>query len=330
MVNNHIKKNLIKAFIGFVVACLLLVFGTCGTAYAQSNDEPTNQELDTRVLNEIVWDIQNITPWILNYCDETAPAYSIFLMARQTALDISNNNKEATQQLIDEATENLRAAYLALSDTLNCKEEQVKNLKMDLLRSRTYIDMYIFTGIPLPLNITAASYNRMAEVRDYISWLSIRHSEVEELLGAVRMLQEAISAIEINNADYTALRAALWEQYDIDKVSWKYTLNSYERYANTCDIVYKEFGKIPTQEEADEMLARVEAAKKALVLKGDINSDGDVNLKDVINIQKHIAKMIKLEGASFEASDFNEDGLTNIADIIDIQKYLVRHMDSRF
>lgn len=316
------KKNLNKGIIGFIVACLLFVFGTCGTAQAESIDGAIRHKADTRALNEIAWNIDKITPWILNYCNEGVSEHSTFLKERQIAWDILNNSEEATQQQIDEATESLRIAFLALGKTLYCKEEHVEDLRLELLRSRTYMDMYIFTGIPLPNHITAASYNRMRVAYETIGWAANNQSEPEELLSSVRTLQEAIASIEINNADYTALRAALLEEYDIKEVSWQYTPTSYERYANTCDLVYKEFGMIPTQEEADDMLSEVEAAKLALILRGDSDLNGSINVKDVLNIQKHIAKIIVLEDTALEASDINVDFQIDVCDIIILQKFL--------
>ncbi|GEM_PF-1901237 len=322
----NIKRNL-KGVAGVCLVVMLLISSFSITVSAQGGD-PAPQESDPKLeLRMLTGNINNITPWILNYCDETAPAYSVYQIAYQTAKEICDGKLEANQQQIDEATENLRAAYLALGTMLSCEEEQVEDLQLDLLRSRSYIDMCIFTGIPLPNDITAASYNRMRAAYDTIGWAADNQSEPEELLGAVRTLQEAIASMEINDADYSALRAALLEQYDIQEVSWKYTKNSYNRYANTCVIVYQEFGSIPTQEEADEMLARVEAAKAALVLKGDNDHDGNINIGDVTNIQKNMARIEVLEGDAHDAADVNCDGEINMQDVILSQKFIAKTID---
>lgn len=323
----NIKRNL-KGVAGVCLVVMLLISSFSITVSAQGGD-PAPQKTDpTLELRLLTGYIEDITPWILDYCDETAPAYSAFLAARQTAWDVCENSGEATQQQIDEALESLRSAYLDLEGTLSCEEEQVEDLQFEFLLSCSYIDMRIFTGIPLPDYITAASYNRMRAAYETISWAANNQSEPEELLGAVRMLQEAIAAIEINHADYTALRAALTYKFDeIAAVSWQYTPNSYERYADTCDRVYKEFGKIPTQEEADEMLGRVEAAKEALVLKGDNDRDGHVSIIDVTNIQKDMARIEILEGDAYDAADVNNDGAVNMQDVILSQKFIAKAID---
>ena len=321
----NIKRNL-KGVAGVCLVVMLLISSFSITVSAQGGD-PAPHIVDTRALNEIVWDIDNITPWILDYCDETAPAYSAFLEARKTAWDIRENSKEATQQQIDEATESLRSAYLALEGTLSCEEEQALSLNRNLSMAQTYIEHDIFRGLPLPNDITAESYTRMGEVRDYISRLSTRPPVPEELLGAVRMLQEAIAAIEINNADYTVLRAVWQEQYDVKEVSWQYTKNSYGRYIETCHICYREFECIPTQEETDKLVARIQAAKNALVLKGDNDQDGKISIGDVTNIQKDMARIEILEGDAYDAADVNCDGEINMQDVILSQKYIAKTID---
>lgn len=190
------------------------------------------------------------------------------------------------------------------------------------------MDQIIFHGIPLPNDITAASYDRMKEVRLYIERIIRENPEPEQLLGAVRRLQEAIASIEINNADYTELQAALMYQREVvDPVSWQYTKNSYGKYVDTCDYCYREFECIPTQERTDELVVLIEDAKQALVLKGDNNDDGHISIKDVTNIQKDMALIQKLEGDAYDAADVNSDGKINMQDVILSQKFIAKTID---
>lgn len=123
------------------------------------------------------------------------------------------------------------------------------------------------------------------------------------------------------------MRAALLEQYDVKEVSWQYTKNSYERYIETCHICYREFECIPTQEETDKLVARIEAAKNALVLKGDNDQDGKISIGDVTNIQKNMARIEILEGDAYDAADVNCDGEINMQDVILSQKYIAKTID---
>lgn len=53
---------------------------------------------------------------------------------------------------------------------------------------------------------------------------------------------------------------------------------------------------------------------------GDVNLDGKVNIKDATTLQKHLAKIIKLDENSLKVSDTNRDGKISISDATTIQK----------
>lgn len=61
---------------------------------------------------------------------------------------------------------------------------------------------------------------------------------------------------------------------------------------------------------------------------GDTNGDGKVNVTDATQIQKHLANILKLEGAELEAADTNGDGKVTVADATQIQKYLAKVIPS--
>ncbi len=56
---------------------------------------------------------------------------------------------------------------------------------------------------------------------------------------------------------------------------------------------------------------------------GDVNFDGDVNVRDATAIQKHLVNIISLEENQLKLADTNGDGDINIRDATQIQKYLV-------
>ncbi|MBQ4105134.1 MAG: leucine-rich repeat protein [Clostridia bacterium] len=55
---------------------------------------------------------------------------------------------------------------------------------------------------------------------------------------------------------------------------------------------------------------------------GDVNLDGNVNIKDATAIQKHIASILTLSAEALEVADFNGDGSLNIKDATAIQKFI--------
>lgn len=76
-------------------------------------------------------------------------------------------------------------------------------------------------------------------------------------------------------------------------------------------------------EKSDSEIDNYIAAYEPLTL-GDVNSDGDINIKDVTMIQKHIAELEQLSKNQSICADTNGDGTINIHDATLIQKYIVK------
>ncbi len=76
-----------------------------------------------------------------------------------------------------------------------------------------------------------------------------------------------------------------------------------------------------TSEQATVYTLKVEYKR----LLGDVNADGEVNIIDVTEIQKQIAKLITMDDAAKEAADFNGDKVISVIDITEIQRYIVHN-----
>ncbi len=55
---------------------------------------------------------------------------------------------------------------------------------------------------------------------------------------------------------------------------------------------------------------------------GDVNMDGDINIKDATEIQKNIAKLLQLSDDALYLADFDRDNYVNIKDATAIQKFI--------
>lgn len=55
---------------------------------------------------------------------------------------------------------------------------------------------------------------------------------------------------------------------------------------------------------------------------GDATGNGKVDVQDAIEMQKHMAGMVKLEGKFFTAADVDKNGSVEVADVLLVQKYL--------
>lgn len=55
---------------------------------------------------------------------------------------------------------------------------------------------------------------------------------------------------------------------------------------------------------------------------GDVNGDGNINVNDVTEIQRHVARLRELEGIYLKAADTNLSGGVDITDATELQKYI--------
>ena len=58
-------------------------------------------------------------------------------------------------------------------------------------------------------------------------------------------------------------------------------------------------------------------------IKGDVNSDGIINIVDVTEIQKQAAGAGNLTAEQLVVADYNGDGMVNVMDATEIQKTMV-------
>lgn len=62
-------------------------------------------------------------------------------------------------------------------------------------------------------------------------------------------------------------------------------------------------------------------------MPGDVNGDGNINIQDVLSIQKYLAGMITLESGQIAAGDVTFNGTLEISDVLEIQKYIANIID---
>ena len=58
-----------------------------------------------------------------------------------------------------------------------------------------------------------------------------------------------------------------------------------------------------------------------IVVKGDTNGDGESNLKDLLQINKHRLNKSKLTAEYLLAGDVNKDNEVNLKDLLQVNKY---------
>ena len=68
----------------------------------------------------------------------------------------------------------------------------------------------------------------------------------------------------------------------------------------------------------------VEKISFTIVIRGDINGDGEPNLKDFVLIQSYILKKGSLNGVKFYAADANYDNVVNLKDFVLVQSHILK------
>ncbi|MGN0593356.1 MAG: cellulase family glycosylhydrolase [Ruminococcus sp.] len=66
----------------------------------------------------------------------------------------------------------------------------------------------------------------------------------------------------------------------------------------------------------------------AQVTVGDVNMDGKISLKDIILLNKYVAKMVTLNDSQLKAAECTSDGNVNADDVIALMKYIVNLVDA--
>lgn len=57
-------------------------------------------------------------------------------------------------------------------------------------------------------------------------------------------------------------------------------------------------------------------------ITGDTNSDGQIDIADLLKVQKHIKKASKLTDVYYSSADINNDGTIDIGDLLKVQKHI--------
>lgn len=65
-------------------------------------------------------------------------------------------------------------------------------------------------------------------------------------------------------------------------------------------------------------------AADSSVTYGDVNKDKKINMLDVVQLQKYIASLVKLDKTALQAADVTGDGKVNMVDVTTIQKYIAK------
>lgn len=76
--------------------------------------------------------------------------------------------------------------------------------------------------------------------------------------------------------------------------------------------------KLEVYDSSDKLVKTYE-----IVIYGDVNGDGDINVLDMIRVNRHVLELGKLSGSYLQAADANRDGNANVLDMIYINRHVL-------
>ena len=59
----------------------------------------------------------------------------------------------------------------------------------------------------------------------------------------------------------------------------------------------------------------------SIVIKGDVNGNGTIDVFDLLRVQKQLLKSLSLNNSEYKACDINKDGEVTILDLLLVQKW---------
>ena len=108
--------------------------------------------------------------------------------------------------------------------------------------------------------------------------------------------------------------------YHFTKASGWTTIKDNEAAEVSYRYKLKENATTPTTAPAEPTTPTTTAPDVNLFMRGDVNNDGKLNIRDATAIQKYLAKMLTASEINLLAADYNLDSRINIKDATEIQK----------
>lgn len=145
-----------------------------------------------------------------------------------------------------------------------------------------------------------------------------------------------VTFVPLDDADKTALNDAVAAAEAVIKQGLDgYTGQSAQRFLTAYnaakDVSSDVFALLPQINAAKEELEQAQAALDPAVVPkrtGDLNGDGEVNVRDVVILQKYLASQVNLNPLQIKAADADHDGFVKVSDVLQMQKYIVKLIPS--
>ena len=174
--------------------------------------------------------------------------------------------------------------------------------------SANWVDYKTFRGSSGTHN---TKYDSFYEIKIPLSTLGIDKSYIES---------NGIGAMLIATRGESGLDCIPYDDTMLDNAKGSYSIDpSTSKEKEDDDVITSEFARIGNKGGEGPVPGS---------LIGDANNDGVVDVIDATTIQKHLVKLVKLEGKGLANADANKDGTVDIQDATLIQKYIARLVKS--
>lgn len=164
------------------------------------------------------------------------------------------------------------------------------------------------------VSVTAANGN----VRDYIVIINKKSSSQPE---EEKSPSDIISSLGYNNNNNVISKIDLGTDASsiINNIKNKYSSSNIIIKDNNNN--QKTSGKIATNDKII-ITSNNQTVEFSVVIYGDTNGDGNIDITDLLKVQKNIKGVNTLSGNYLQGADTNKDGKVDITDLLKIQKHI--------
>lgn len=292
------------------------------TIYGSKNSNAYNYAVKNNISFVSVDDIDktNLNDWIDTVWYKLSGESSLYLedtienlREKYNVAVAVQNNFFSLQSEIDNAVTELKNAYYSL------KLKSMSKLEEKVIEAESYMntaDLYTEFSIN---NLKTA----IDSANEVINKLVPTQKEVS---AAINTINARIDSLVFQSEE--DLRNIIELSKDVlENNPYKYTTASVNALQTAYDSALPLLvdGANPTNEEFTKANTNVRNAYNSLnkLMKGDIDGDRKVTIKDAVAVQRYILGIKKFNQRHCYIADFNDDGKVSIADIVLIQRHII-------
>lgn len=209
----------------------------------------------------------------------------------------------------------------------DCHKKTTKNIIRLRFKSRNYMQRYLYGRKATLLNGKSVHFKGKYENIERVYWGKKRIKISRDYLkkrGSViiEFTDDFLANTEDGEHELMVINGDEFAAMNVTVTNNQLTAISEPDFDNCETISAEEYNELMT-ENANADVEDIDLEEP--IILGDADGDGKANIKDVTEIQRHVAEFITLTGDSFTAADVDGDGFVDINDATEIQRYLAEY-----